>query len=686
MAPPPRLNTNQQMAVDHLQGPLLIFAGAGSGKTRVITFRIKRLLESGISPRNIAAVTFTNRSAREMKSRLAAMLPRKSMRGLTVSTFHSLGNRLLRAEIERLPGYRVPFSILAQDETEKILADIYRALKLDPDGVREDGISFLISLCKNARSRPADFARRRMTGAVADLFEDIYRRYHDTLRALNAVDFDDLILLPRRILEGDDGLREQYRKRFLYFLVDEFQDTNPAQYSLLKILLGEENNICVVGDDDQSIYGWRGADMGIILGFQKDFPRAKVVHLDKNYRSTATILEAANAVIANNTFRAEKKMRAVHPGGNQLRLLELADETAEAAETADRIHNMLIRHKRKPADFAILYRTNFQSRLFEQELRRRNIPHHVVGGYRFFDRREVRDLIAYLRVIANPRDELSLKRIINRPRRGIGEGTIEKINARLLEQDEQSSLDFYGCLVAMREQPQFIPGLKGDVLNSLYEFLELLERYRQEFFTARKMAPVLKKLIRDLNFENEFRRGGDRDEAVTARMLNLAELVNMLAHHEEQESEEKPDLHDFLSRLALIASGSEDENPAGRVHLLTLHLAKGLEYPVIFLAGMEEGLFPAERSLGESADPGAALEEERRLFYVGITRAREELFLTRASSRRKFGQTFETEPSRFLAELPPRLLVTESFVDTPREEEKKALTEFMEGLQALNRG
>jgi DNA helicase-2/ATP-dependent DNA helicase PcrA len=685
----PGLNPEQKKAVECIHGPLLVFAGAGSGKTRVITHRIANMIANGIPSSSIVAVTFTNKSAKEMKERLSKMLDRKRMRGLIVSTFHSLGNKILRAEIDHLPGYRDPFSIITPDDAAQFLTDIYRKLKLDPQDVKKDGILFKISLCKNSGLTPDEYAERELNSFDAGMFLEIYRQYHERLVDFNSVDFDDLIILPQRILRENPEVLKKYRSRHRYYLVDEFQDTNPTQYDLLRMLVGEDKNICAVGDDDQSIYGWRGADINIILGFQKDFPETKSTRLEWNYRSTATILHAANKVISNNTARVAKTLKSVGGPGEKITLMQAQNEVHEAELIADTIQREMVKNGRKPGDFAVLFRTNFQSRVFEQEFRRRSIPHHVVGGYRFFDRREVRDLIAYLRVIANPKDEIAIKRIINSPKRGIGENTIKKINEYIVTFDAEHQPDFNEVMLRMMETPGLLPGVKSDTVASMRGFLELLEKYRRDFAKADRLTPVFSALVRDLNFEAEFMREGDNENAVKARMLNLSEMVNMLSYMESDWDETAPPtLYDFLARIGLQASDMDDDNPRGRVQLLTMHVSKGLEFPVVFLAGMEDGLFPSERSIDESTDSERALAEERRLFYVGITRAMKKLYLTASAERRKFGESFSVELSRFLDELPEECIEWEYMANElakidPETRKEIARNDLLDGLKML---
>lgn len=677
------LNPEQAQAVASLKGPLLILAGAGSGKTTVITRRIERMLQSGIAASSVVAVTFTNKSAREMKERLGRLLSKTKLRGMIVGTFHSLGNQILQREISRIDGYRVPFSILGADDQANVVAEVYRDLKLDPQSAKEDGMLWHISLCKNSGRPPEDYAAARRVGAEAELFLDVNERYQRTLRNMNAVDFDDLILLPSRLLQADPKLREQYQRRWKHFLVDEFQDTNGAQFDFLRFLVGPEKNLCVVGDDDQSIYGWRGARVDLMLNFQSHFPGAATVKLETNYRSTARILKAANAVIANNALRTGKTLRPAAGPGEKLRGIEAGDEQREASLVVDQIRHEMVRGGRDPGHFAILYRTNFQSRAFEQELRSRGIPHHVAGGYRFFDRREVKDAIAYLRLIANSRDETALQRIINRPRRGIGDGALGKIGAWINALPER--IDLWTALERIVSNPGAVSGLRKEVVSAIYEFSELISKARRRFQESRSLAPALAELLRDLNFEAEFRREGDNDAAVRARLLNLSELVNM-ASFMEQNWEEKtpPTLFDFLARISLLAADQDEEAPRGRVQLLTLHLSKGLEFPVVFLTGLEEGVIPAGRSLAEAEHPEEALAEERRLFYVGMTRARENLYLSLAASRRKFGEQQIQEPCRFLSEIPESelewLVQERGGADA---DPQNALTEFLSGLQAI---
>jgi len=646
-----KLNPEQNAAVNHLHGPLLIFAAAGTGKTRVITHRISKLLAAGVAPGAIVGVTFTNKAAREMRDRLTRLLPAKKgkrapNRGMVIATFHSLGNRILREHIREL-GYHLPYSIFSADDSLSLLAEIYAERKMSLENLKEDRIQTLISFYKNSEEKAELFAQNQ-SRVPADFFLEVLSAYQEKLKDLNAVDFDDLIRLPVQLLRTLPEILAAYRERWSHFLVDEFQDTNPLQYRFIKTLSAEKNNICVVGDDDQSIYAWRGADLNIILGFHRDYPEAQVVKLERNYRSTARILEAASQVIANNKERAAKVLKATGLPGELIKLYAAPDEVQEAVYVADTIKTALIRKRRKPEDFAILFRTNFQSRVFEQELRKRSIPLHVVGGYKFFERREVRDLIAYLRLLANPRDELSLLRIINRPVRGIGEKTIARLQSL---RDGSGTRTLFDAMVVAVAEPHLLPGLKKEAMNELMEFLNLLEDERKSFL-KNKVSSSVQSLIKRLDFRRQFLRDGDEDSAVRARELNLQELVNMAAYMEEDADGEEVSLFDFLSRISLLTA-DDDDAPGGRVQLITVHQSKGLEFPVVFVAGLEDGTFPSRRSIEESE---AGLAEERRLFYVALTRAREDLYLSYCLTRRRAGALLECQMGQLLAEVPAHLL------------------------------
>lgn len=639
-----QLNEEQEKAIRDLKGPVLVFAGAGSGKTRVLTERIRRMIASGISASAITAVTFTNKSAREMKHRLSS-LPREKRRGLVVSTFHSLGVRILRTHIEKL-GYSQGFSILSEDDRLRILSEIYSRHKLDPQDAKKDGLLFWFSRAKNALADPARFFEDQGLEEGAAAF---YSEYQQTLRNTNSLDFDDLILLPIRLFQGDAKLLEDWRRIKTHYLVDEFQDTNPMQYEFLRLMTLPRSNIFAVGDDDQSIYAFRGSDISLILNFHRDFDGAQVHRLERNYRSQAEIVEAARSVIVRNTSRAKKEIIAVRPPGEKIQGLYGQDEEEEALLVAEEIRKRMVKEKRRPEDFAVLVRTNFQSRSFESAFRGAGIPHRVTGSLGFFDRREVRDFLAYIRVIANPRDELSLLRILGRPGNGIGETSIAKIRALAQE------AGMYDLMLRMQSEPGIVQ-LKREGSAFLAVTMEILEKYRSEF--PKSVVKAARALLYELNFDNQFRREGEDDRLVQMRMQNLSELLGMMQHLEQEALDEGESftLFDFLKSVALLTSDEEEET-GGRVQIMTVHVSKGLEFPVVFVCGLMEGLFPPERALAESTNVEVAVAEERRLFYVGMTRAKDVLYLGASRTKKKFGEIVEMSPSRFLDEVPPEALV-----------------------------
>lgn len=642
-----QLNSEQKEAVEHLEGPLLIFAGAGSGKTRVITNRIVQMIQKGISPSSIVALSFTNKSAREMKERVQSMLSRKQIRGIEISTFHSLGLKICEKFISRL-GYEYPFLLLSPSDIELIFHDILRRKKLDPKDFPIKSIISQISLFKNTGR-----SYFRLDGLeVEELFLDLYEEYSREMKARNALDFDDLILKPILILENFPEVSEYYFKKFRYFMIDEFQDTNFTQYRFLKLLMGTNSNLCVVGDDDQSIYGFRGSNRELILKFEDDFPNTKVIKLLQNYRSTIPILNLANSIIQNNSYRKEKELWSTKHSDQLPIYKECLDELDEAYYVVNTIQELVIRERYKYGEIAILFRTNYQSRSFEEVLRLKGIPYKLIGAYDFFDRREVKDLLAYIRVVANPKDELSLIRILNYPKRGLGENTIAKIQKKAHELE----ISVYEVLQKICEEPEFIEGMKKNSTSAIYQFLELIEKFRLEFYSHR-MSEVLKKFISEIGLDVAIREECKEEKVYKARMLNLSEVVNMLAYFENSwEEEHKPTLFDFLARIAILTSeDSEDSTSSEKVQLMTMHLSKGLEFKCVFLVGLEEGILPSSKML----DDTDGIEEERRLFYVGVTRAKERLFLTSAMERKKFGESVATTTSRFINEIPENLIIKE---------------------------
>ncbi|MCE9598912.1 MAG: UvrD-helicase domain-containing protein [Spirochaetia bacterium] len=670
-----KLNDEQERAVRTLNGPVLIFAGAGSGKTRVLTERIRRMLESGIPGTRITAVTFTNKSAREMRERLSK-IDRKQRKGLIVSTFHSLGVRILRSHIEKL-GYHNPFTILSEDDRLRILSEIYSRHKLDPSDAKKDGLLSWFSRAKNSMADPERyFESNGLDPGAMDFFDE----YEHALQSTNSLDFDDLILLPIKLFKKEKEILEDYRKHRTHYLVDEFQDTNPMQYEFLSLLVKPTHHIFAVGDDDQSIYGFRGSDVNLILNFHKDFPGAGVHRLEKNYRSQAEIVTAASAVIKNNPSRAPKQLRWVKPHGEKILGMYGTDEEEEAVLVAEEIRRRMVREKRRPEDFAVLLRTNFQSRAFENAFRLAGIPHRVAGGYRFFDRREVRDVMSYLRVLANPKDELSLIRILSRPGNGIGEVSIQRMR-------EASSLGsgLYDFLLKMQSEPGLVQ-LKREGSAFIAELMELLERHKPAF--GRGLTNAARALVFDLKLESQFRKEGEEDKAIAMRMQNVSELLNMMQHMEQEAREDGEDfgLFDFLKAVTLLTSDEEEEQ-GGKTQIMTVHVSKGLEFPVVFLSGLMDGLFPPQRSLEESASVEVAVAEERRLFYVGMTRAMDVLYVTASRTKKKFGEVLDMEPSRFLDEIPDESLIWQTgHPSAPRPEPENELTGLLSGLDSFRTG
>lgn len=642
-------------------------AGAGSGKTRVITARILRLLkEEGVAPFRLLAVTFTNKAAGEMRERVRKGAGRVKLGDLFLGTFHSFCARMLRANADRL-GLAPDFSIYDESDQMTLLKECYFDLRLDEKQIPPRAVHAAVSQAKNELLSPEDYA-----AGAAGFFQEhaarLYALYQKKLLQNAAVDFDDLLFSAVKLLQEHPDLAAAYRERFEYVLVDEYQDINTAQYRLLKLLVAPRNNLMVVGDPDQSIYGWRGADLRNILRFEKDFPGAKVYALEENYRSFRPILEAAQAVIENNTHRREKKLRPTREGGEAPLYFQAPDEKEEAEFIARRIHEKHMVFGRAFKDFAVLYRTNAQSRVLEEALRRWRIPYQIIGGIQFYERKEIKDILAYLRVLVNPKDSVSLKRILNVPPRGLGSGTLEKLETSA----KQNGLS----LLEAAERHLQAQDLGARAHKALYAFLHLVEELRraaQELPPSQAARAVLEKsgylhmLEEEGNFEAQ------------SRLENVRELVSSIADYEAREP--KASLSGFLEQVSLSAEVDRLKEDQDAVRLMTLHNAKGLEFPVVFLAGMEEELFPHAHSTGTAWE----IEEERRLCYVGMTRAMEELFLTSAAKRSVYGESRWKTPSRFLAEIPPENLRVEgtplvaigSFSVTANDEEKG----FPEGLE-----
>ncbi|HET8552900.1 MAG TPA: UvrD-helicase domain-containing protein [Gammaproteobacteria bacterium] len=628
------LNAEQRAAVVTIDAPLLVLAGAGSGKTRVITRKIAYLIgECGIAPHAIAALTFTNKAAREMKTRAGQLLRGGKAKGLNVSTFHTLGLRILREEHARL-GLRRGFSLFDADDSRQLVRDILKDERNDRvEAV--DAAQAQISNWKSALVEPEQAAGNAEDELAAHAAR-AYGAYQRALQAYNAVDFDDLIVQPVRLFRNEPDLLDKWQNRLRYLLVDEYQDTNGAQYGLLKLLAGPRAALTAVGDDDQSVYSWRGARPDNLAHLQKDFPRLKVVKLEQNYRSAPRILRVANALIANNPHLFEKRLWSELKDSAPITVLACADDRDEAAQVAAQIADQRLMHRRAYRDFAVLYRGNFQSRAIERALREQQIPYAISGGTSFFDRSEVRDLIAYLRLIVNPEDDAAFLRIVNVPRREIGAATLERLGRYAGERGTSlfSACFEMGLAAAVGERPRI----------RLQQFAEFIGRLGESDEPAGALA---RNLIAGIGYADWLHESCRDDKAAQRRLENVEELLGWLDRLVKQDPER--DLAAILNHMSLMdrLDKTESAEPADEVQLMTLHAAKGLEFPCVFLVGFEEGLLPHRENLD---GPGA--EEERRLAYVGITRAQRSLYLSYAEHRRRYGENMVCEPSRFLAELP----------------------------------
>lgn len=638
-----KLNDKQQEAVRCTEGPLLILAGAGSGKTRVLTHRIAYLLGKGVSPESILAITFTNKAAGEMKERVAHLVGGVADR-MWVTTFHSSCVRILRREIDEL-GYDRNFVIYDSADQLTLLKECLKALNIDDKKFPPRAIAGLISDAKNKLETPADF-KRKAYDHFAQIVAEVYPVYQSRLRQNNALDFDDLIMLAADLFVKHPDVLQRYQERFKYILVDEYQDTNHAQYQLVKLLAGKYRNLCVVGDDDQSIYGWRGADIQNILDFEKDYDEAKVIKLEQNYRSTKSILEAANFVVKNNLGRKRKELWTDNPQGPNLVRFTGQDEFEEIAFVVDRIKKARAKEGRKYSDFAVLYRTNAQSRVVEEVFMKAQIPYTIVGGTKFYERKEIKDIMAYLRVILNPTDTVGLGRIINVPRRGIGDASMAKVTAYA----QDFGLTTYQAL----KQATQIPGLTARATNPMGQFMHVMEDLMRDQYNL-----TITELVDQILSRTGYLRELEEEKTIeaTTRIENIKEFRSVTMDFDKH-SEEKT-LEAFLAGIALVSDIDSMDEESEAVVLMTLHSAKGLEFPVVFLVGMEEGVFPHSRAQLDNTQ----LEEERRLCYVGITRAQEKLYLTSAWRRTLFGNTQYNPGSRFFDEIPGTLLTNHDPLD-----------------------
>ncbi len=633
------LNAGQHEAVMHDDGPALVLAGAGSGKTRVLTTRIARLIgDRGVAPHEVLAVTFTNKAAGEMKERIARFLGHEP-KGMWCGTFHALGARLLRGAAP-IVGREQNFTIYDEDDTLGAVKRVMERRRLSTTQFAPKAVWSAISSAKNALVSPSEYARTArdtFATAVAGVYTDL----EQALQQANAVTFDDLLVLPVRALETDEHLRGHYQRRFRYILVDEYQDTNAAQYRFVQLMGGLYRNVMVVGDDDQSIYGWRGADIRNILDFERDFPGARVVRLEENYRSTPNVLALANAVIAENTERRGKTLRATRPAGEPVTIVEALDERDEADFIADTIVTRLAKSDLSRRDCAVLYRTNAQSRAIEDAFRRRNIPYRLVGAVRFYDRREIRDLMAYLKLVANPADDEAFRRAVNVPKRGLGEATIALLAERA-QAEGQSMLTVASRLDVLAE-------MRPAARTALGDFVGLVQRLRTAAVDA-AVDELLRDLVEATRYAEHLRAEGPEG---IERLENVREMIAGAAEVVADEGGEVglTPLDHFLQSSTLVAGVDKLDPNADAVVCMTMHNAKGLEFPLVFVSGLEDGLFPLMRA---SEDP-SQLEEERRLFYVGITRAEEKLYITSAEQRRRNGELMISMPSRFLKNILPSL-------------------------------
>jgi DNA helicase-2/ATP-dependent DNA helicase PcrA len=642
-----QLNEQQREAVLYTEGPLLILAGAGSGKTRVIAHRIAYLIaEKGVAPWNILAVTFTNKAAEEMRQRVQRLLRGHELPAAPlVATFHSLCVRLLRQDIEKLNDkYTRTFTIYDQDDSIRLIKQCIKELGYEEKYLAPRATQGAISAAKNRGEDPDAFAARaeyidERRAAMAR----VYKMYEERLHTNNALDFDDLLIKAVRLLRDVEEVRDKYNNKFRYILVDEYQDTNSLQFALIKLLTQKQQNICVVGDEDQSIYKWRGADISNILNFEKQFPDTRTIRLEQNYRSTQTILDVAGAVVKHNIERKGKTLWTSNPKGEHVRYFQAFDAEAEARFVAGKI----IEHRKEQFDTraAILYRTNSQSRVFEESMRRNGLAYNIVGGFSFYERMEVRDIIAYLKLALNPNDSIALLRVINSPPRGIGKQTIEELERRA----QDYGLSLWETIALVIDKPE---ALSSRAINALKSFKRIIERLGEmaddaaEIESAAPVSDTVRAAITETGYEHALR--SERTDEAEGRLENLQELVNAAVDYDEKGVE---GLREFIDHSALVSDQDQYKRDAP-VTLMTAHSAKGLEFPVVFIVGLEDGLFPHSRS---ATDP-AELEEERRLCYVAMTRAENYLYVTHAMKRRVYGEELASEPSQFLNEIPIEMI------------------------------
>ena len=624
------LNSAQREAVDHLYGPVLILAGAGTGKTRTVISRLVNMLRQGVAASEILAVTFTNKAATEMRERIQQMIPKDKAKEMTVCTFHSLCVRILRKDIERI-GYKKNFTIYTASDQVGLVRKLISRHSAKDESLDHNLAISLISRSKN-KGVPVSTTDGSLIG-------DIEKSYNKELKLLNAVDFDDLLILAVKLLQDDAMIRSSWRERFKYITVDEFQDTNHKQMELIQLLSGSDQNVCVVGDDDQSIYGWRGAEIKNILEFERFFRSPKTITLEQNYRSNQAILHTANSSITNNLGRRDKSLWSEIDSKENVRIIAMPGEEEESQFVVDEILEMTATEKRSYEDIAVLFRMNSLSRNFESKLREYKIPYKVIGGQSFFDRREIKDLLAYLSYIKNEDDDINLLRIINNPPRGIGASTVS------LAVDKSRELRI--SLSETLHHPEFISNLSKKGASKINDFIDLIESYRSPMMTDHGSFGILfKQLVEEIGFVDYLARICKTDSEFQNRKNNIFEFIDSMKEYEARGK--KNGLERFLDDIALQQDRDEEDESIGGVSLITLHAAKGLEFPAVYMVGVEEGILPHKRSIEEGTK-----EEERRLFYVGMTRAMERLTMSYCVNRKKYGEVIRGEPSSFLEELDP---------------------------------
>ncbi|MHB9648827.1 DNA helicase PcrA [Weissella paramesenteroides] len=639
------MNDKQAEAVMTTEGPLLIMAGAGSGKTRVLTHRVAHLIQDlDVLPWRILAITFTNKAAREMKERISQLVDESDAEAVWVSTFHALAVRILRRDIDKL-GYKKDFSIIDASAQRTLIKRILKDFNVDIEKYAPRSVLGAISNAKNAMEGPEEYVKKA-TGPFEEIVGKAYKEYQHRLALAQSLDFDDLIMLTIELLHKDQEVLSYYQEKFLYVHVDEYQDTNDAQYELVTLLSAKHRNLAVVGDSDQSIYGWRGANMQIILNFSKEYPDAKTVMLEQNYRSTQTILDAANAVIRNNNERIAKKLWTDNGEGEKITYYRGQSDRSEALFVIKEIRDAVDTQQHDYKDFAVLYRTNAQSRGVEEALVKANMPYTVVGGSKFYDRKEIRDVLAYLSLVTNPADNENFLRIVNEPKRGIGQTSLEKLRRFALENN--------WTLLDSAANATLIPGLSARAANKLTDFAKMISDFIKQMSFDLSLTDLTKSILEKSGYEAQLKKSPTPENE--GRLENLSEFLSVTEEFDknyEPSDESISKYVDFLGELALVSDlDNVDENSNNQITLMTLHAAKGLEFPVVFLVGMEENIFPLSRA----ATDDDQLEEERRLAYVGITRAKEKLFLTNAYSRLLYGRTTSNLASRFIDEIDAKLI------------------------------